>query len=52
MEFLVEEGANKYAKNTNKQGAVHIAMAFAKKNKTKLLETLRRLKFDINQKVK
>ena len=48
VNFLVSEGANKEAVNSNKQGAVQ--MAVTSKN-VALLRTLRDLKFSANQKV-
>lgn len=51
VEFLSAEGANKDARNTNKQGAVHLAVSVATQNKVEMLKTLKKLKFDVNQQV-
>lgn len=51
VEFLVSEGARKEATNTVKQGAVHLAVAKTKQNKTEMLKTLKKLQFPINEQV-
>lgn len=52
VEFLVSQGAYKDARNTNKQGAVHLAVSVATQNKVEMLKTLKKLKFDVNQQVR
>lgn len=47
----MSEGARKEATNTVKQGAVHLAVAKTKQNKTEMLKTLKKLQFPINEQV-
>jgi len=51
VEFLVTMGARKEAINTNKQGAVHLAVSITQHNRVQMLKTLQKLQFDVNQKV-